>query len=370
MSLIASTFRLFGQALFALLSFVLLLIALCLFALGLGIGVGTGLSGGELSALPDSGGLSYRYLAGNPRSPNRLLSVLVTGPILGSPEDELSSWMSLGGVTYGYQVQDLLRKAAQDASIKGVLLHLQTPGGTIFGSRAIHEGIKAYQQASGRPVLVYIEGLAASGGVMAMVGADAIYADHGSLIGSIGVLGAELVYFDRPVAIDGGLLGGGIVTEGGIEQTVISAGRGKDLGNPFRRPSADEIRNLQNGVNNEYTAFVHLVAEQRNIDEAVIREQMGAQVFDNQTAQAYGLIDGTLSRNQAIARLAELARLGPGDYQLVRAQNGGGRFLQRLLGAMSGQPRPDTAAQVQAQICQTAVRLPLVYYGDLTSLCR
>src|SRR5690606_18222954 len=122
----------------------------------------------------------------------------------------------VAGMTYGYRIQQALEAAAKDDGIKGVLLEVDTPGGTIFGSQAIYEGIVRYREKTGRPVIAHVEGLAASGGVWAMVGADEIYADFGTSIGSIGVIGPMLTFYDRPTAFDGGLLGGGVTTERGI----------------------------------------------------------------------------------------------------------------------------------------------------------
>ena len=370
-SLLAAIGRAFGQAFTALLSFILLLVALILFSLGVGIGLGTQMGEGEFSADTDEH-TRYHTIGGNAQADARLLVLEVSGIILGSPLPELSSGLfgGLSGVTFGYQLQEQLEKAARDPNIKGVLLHIRTPGGTIFGSRAIYDGVQTFQ-ARGKPVLAYIEGLAASGGVIAMAGADAIYADHGSLIGSIGVIGPELTYFDRPMATDGGLLGGGIVTQGGVEHHVISAGRGKDLGNPFRRPSAEELQTLQTGVEHEYSAFVNLVAEARAIEAQVIREQMGAQIFDNQTAEQYGLIDGTLSRPQALAKLANLAKVK--DYRLVRPQDTSSSFLGGLFGRWLGTPptaNTDPQALIQAQLCQHTHTLILAYQGSLAQLCR
>jgi protease-4 len=205
------------------------------------------------------------------------------------------------------------------------------------------------------------------------VGATRIYADHGSLIGSIGVLGPQLLFFNKPVATDGGLLNSGIVTQGGIEQTIISAGRGKDLGNPFRRPTEEEIASLTQGVEAEYAAFVEHVADNRRIDAETIRDRMGAMVFDNATAQQYGLIDGTASRGEAIARLAELAKV-PKDYQVVRPGDGEGGMLRRLLSSRLGETRPPPEGRTSeairpSEIC-APVRTPLAYYGDPSTLCR
>ena len=252
------------------------------------------------------------------------------GVILGSAPRDLSSQFFRGDLSYGYTIRRVLEDAANDQNVKGVLLHLQTPGGTIYGARAIHDGVLAFKRTAKRPVIAFIEGLSASGGVMAMVGADKIYADHGSFIGSIGVLGPQILYYNKPIATDGGLLGGGITTREGIEQTIVTAGRGKDLGNPFRAPTAEEVQVLQGGVDTEYAHFVKHVSTFRKIDENVIRNDMGAHIFDNEKAQAFGLIDGTLDRNATIERLAESAKLGK-DYQLVRPRGEQGSFWAQFV---------------------------------------
>ncbi|RMH23343.1 MAG: S49 family peptidase, partial [Acidobacteria bacterium] len=329
--------RVLGQVVLAFIGFFALMFFLGLFVLGLGAGIGAALgAGGE--AVDGEG--PYVHVSGEKGSADRLLKITVEGLILGSPPREGDFyWDAFADVTYGYAVQDALRAAAEDDAIKGVLLHLRTPGGTIFGSRAIHDGVMAFRRSE-RPVVAWIEGLSASGGVMAMVGADAIYADHGSFVGSIGVIGPVLTYFDQPVATEGGILGGGVVTRDGIEQIIVHAGRGKDLGNPFRRPTAEELANLQAGLDHEYDAFVAHVAEHRHIEPEAIRQAMGAQIFDNATAEGYGLIDGTRSRDEALAALAELAGVAE-SYQLVRPRKHATSFWQLMsarLGLAPGLP--------------------------------
>jgi len=293
--------RIFGQTLFAIISFFVIIFLFSLFFIGLGTGVGVSTS--SFNKLKNIEQTDYNYVSGNKDSDNKLLTVPVSGIILGSaPEEDFGFGLS-DFLTYGYDIVDTLEDAAKDEGIKGIFMPFRTPGGTIFGSQAIYRAIKKYREDTGNPVVVYIEGMSASGGVMAMVAANSIYADYGSLIGSIGVLGPSLTYFNKPIAIDGGLFGGGIVTEGGIEQTAITAGRGKDIGNPFRKPSEEEIANLRAGVNNEYEDFVKHVAKNRNMAPEMIRNEMGAQIFDNKTAQAYGLIDGTQYRSEAISSL-------------------------------------------------------------------
>ncbi len=361
--------RIFGQTLFSIISFFIIIFLFSLFFIGLGTGVGVSTS--SFSKLQDVEEAGYSYVSGDEDSENKLLTVPVSGIILGSAPEEDFSFGLRDFLTYGYDIVDTLEDAAEDESIKGIFMPFRTPGGTIFGSQAIYRAINKYREATGNPVVVYIEGMSASGGVMAMVAANSIYADYGSLIGSIGVLGPSLTYFNKPIATDGGLFGGGIVTEGGIEQTAITAGRGKDIGNPFRKPSAEEVANLKAGVNNEYQNFVSHVAKNRNMEPEMIRNEMGAQIFDNKTAQAYGLIDGTQYRSEAINSLAKLAKLGD-DYKLVKPVYSRESLMNQLLGVIY---RPSSQIQsgqfaeqlLRQQICGNSRQLTLAYHGSLSS---
>lgn len=347
---------------------VIVFVGVIVFAVFAGIGAGMAASVRGPGLEPD-----YVYVSGKRDSRNKLLVLRVEGPILGSPPRDRATQFLLGGFTYGYQVQRLLEQASNKGEIKGVLLHMQTPGGTIFGSRAIHDGVVSYRQKARKPVVAFVEGLSASGGVMAMAGASKIFADHGSLTGSIGVLGPQWLYYNRPVAIDAGLLGTGIVTTGGIEQTIITAGRGKDLGNPFRRPTDEEIASLRRMIETEYDAFVRHVAEQRHLDPQVIRERMGAMIFDNETAAELGLIDGTRSQNEAMTELARMAEVA-GDYQVVRPGEEDGTLVRRLLLALldrdAAPPQMPFERFVREELCGAATRYPLAYYGDPAALCR
>lgn len=364
-------FKIFGLAFFALVSFVVLLFLFSLFFAGAGAGLGAMLGQRDLArfSTPEDS-LDLEPVYGDSSSENLLLLVPVDGIILGSPSLDFGPSLTLSGATYGYPIKELLRDAAEDERIQGVLLHMQTPGGTIYGSRAIFDGVKAYRETTDKPVFAFVEGLSASGGVMAMAGADKIFADRGSRVGSIGVIAGMLTYFDDPVATEGGLMGGGIETRGGIEHTIIAAGRGKDIGNPFRRPTEEEISVLQAGADDEYDRFVSLVAENRPIAESVIRDTMGALIFGNAMAESYGLIDGTLNREETIRRLAEQAGVAD-DFQLVAKRSGSRKFWRQLLSLWDGAEVASDSVEraVRRDLCRAATRLPLAYHGDLSALC-
>ncbi len=313
---------------------------------------------------------SYRFVSGQENAQNRLLEVTIDGVILNSELQGLEATM--GGVTNGYAIQKQLEQASKDDKIKGIFLKIRSPGGTIVGSDVIYNAVKTYREKTKKPVVAYIDGFSASGGVMSMVAADKIYAAPGSMVGSIGVVMGAFYYYDDPTAINEGIFGGGIVTRNGIKQTIVSAGRSKDLGNPFRKPTGEELRVIREGTNREYDSFVKLVAQARGIEERTIKDKMGALIFDNAAAQGFKLIDETKSQTQAIAALAKQANVGE-NYQLIKIQ-AEPNFLGSLLGATSAHtPAAYTTsnqALLQKELCGIVEsRTPMVYHGNVNGLC-
>jgi len=321
-----------------------------------------------IAAVSDSGGNGEDVVYGEAGAPGKLLSIPVTGVILGE-ELEPAGFFGLPGVVYGYEVREKLRKAAEDSDIAGVILEFETPGGTIFGSRAIAAGIEEYRAKTGKPVVAFVAGLSASGGMYAMAPADLILADYGSLVGSIGVTMGAVEYWDGIFATEGGILGGGVTTRNGIIFQPITAGRSKDVGAPYRPLTEQEKAELQRGVENEYAEFVRYVAAKREIPEATIRDRIGAMVYDNATAQELGLIDGTADRPEAYARAAALAGLEAGKFRVVR-ETGGGWSWGRLLGklGLGSGDRAEAPAAGPTRICFPAHAI-LAYYGDPVALC-
>lgn len=312
--------------------------------------------------------LEFRYVDGDEESENYLLELRINGPILNSPSN--SGFFGLdSSVTYAYQFQKLMEKVAEDDRIQGIFLRVSTPGGTVVGSNVVYDALAAYKEATDSPIYAYVEGLSASGGVWSMVAADQILAAPGSVIGSIGVIGPTLVYFNNPVALDGGLLGGGVTTEGGIQQFVISAGKGKDLGNPFRPPTEEELENWRVNINNEYDDFVTHVAANRDITEQTLRQDMGAFIFGTEQAEQYNLIDGTSGRPEAISALAESLELGE-DYQLVRVGYDEPSLIEILLGRAPVElTYEQEQAIIQQDLCDLQTYSFLAYYGDVYQLC-
>ncbi|WP_461022659.1 S49 family peptidase [Thalassiella azotivora] len=297
---------------------------------------------------------------------HRLVSVEVTGVILGDASD---GGAFVGG-TYGYEVADVIDGLdAEDAD--GLVLELNTPGGTIYGSKAIADAVERYQERTGNAVLAYVRGTSASGGVYAMSGADEVVADHGTLVGSIGVIMGPFDRYRDVTGIPGSLLEPGVETQGGVTQEYLSKGKGKDLGNPYRDMTAEERAVLDAGLESEYTQFVDWVSQARGIPAQTIRDELGAYVFDPRTAVENGLVDDVMNRDEAFRRAAELNDVDPDDTRVDRVASDD--FLTLLLGA-SADPGaaqdagPSTGAR-PGVLC-TGTPIVLALHGDLAAVCR
>lgn len=304
------------------------------------------------------------HVYGLETSNNKLVSVPIHGLILGSPTEETKvlEVFSDMGITYGYEVKELLAELAEDDEIKGIILDIDSPGGTIFGSQAIADGVAEYKEKTGKPVIAFVSGMAASGGYWSAASADEIMADSGTAIGSIGVITGPFKHYQDVISESSGLLGGGVETTNGISTQYITAGSYKDLGNPYREMSQQEKDTLQESVNQTYAKFVSYVSQQRSIPEETITGSLGALIYGDIQALERKLIDKQLSKDETYEYLA--LKAGVTDYQVVEPLKEE-TFVDALLGAYS----KHTILSQQAHSCSLAAQ-PLVFAGSLTSVCR
>jgi len=278
---------------------------------------------------PSADTTSYETVWGKDDAAHTLRAIDVKGAIMAGQD----SGMGLTAATYGYEVADTIDKIGKD-DVDGLVLRMDTPGGTINGSRAIGEAVIRYRERTGHKVVAVVEGMSASGGMFAMAPADRIIADHGTLVGSIGVISGPFQQYKDVKAIDGGILGGGVTTTGGITSEYISQGKGKDFGNPWRAMTAEERKTWSDGLATEYAGFTSWVAQHRKIPESTIRNDLGAHIFDPQTAKKKGLVDDVMGRDQAYAEAAKANGLDPADTRLEAASMPG--FLQSLMQSRAG----------------------------------
>ncbi len=323
--------------------------------------VGLAAAGGDSAP----SGPSTETVWGAANAPARLFAVPVTGVILGGQSDGVT----FGGATYGYDVADII-DALETGDADGLILELNTPGGTIYGSRAIADAVERYQKRTGNQVMAYVQGMSASGGMYAMAGADQIVADHGSLVGSIGVVMGPFQRFRDVTGIPGSLLEPGVTTEGGVTEEHLTRGRGKDFGNPYRDMTEEERAVLGAGLDREYGEFVAWVSQARGIPPQTIVDELGAFVFDGYSAVDRGLVDQVLGREEAYRYAAEMNGVNPDDTRVDRMVATG--FLESFLAANSpvrGAGAGVTAGGPGRSIVCTGAPLVLAYHGELSAAC-
>jgi protease-4 len=313
---------------------------------------------------------SYQTIYGDSTATHKILSIPINGPIEGSSRDsaDFASIFGDDSTVYGYDLKQELIAAANTGEYDGVVLEVNSPGGTIYGSKAISDGIDYFKDKTNKPVYASIQGLAASGAYWASSGADRIIADYGTGIGSIGVIYGPFTYFDQVKAIDGGILGGGVTTENGIEQYYITAGDGKDGGNPFRRLTDNEKAIIQQGVNDSYEQFVTHVESTRKITADVIKNDIGAHLYGETQALHKKLIDSTGSKDDVYRAIAEKEGIQT-DYRVVSSHISKGDFWSSLGSRFINSDKKASNSKRQPAICTGSVTVPLAIEATPAQFC-
>lgn len=182
-----------------------------------------------------------------------------------------------------------LRKAAKDKHIKGILIRMNTPGGTVATSQEITDAVNAVK-AEGKPVYVSMADLSASGGYYVAAASDKIYALPGSITGSIGVI-MHLMNFKT--------LGEKV----GIADVVIKSGPFKDIASPYRAMTDEERSILQAMIADSYDQFVTSVAKGRKMKVEDVKKLADGRIYTGRQAKKNGLIDELGGYDEALDAL-------------------------------------------------------------------
>ncbi|TQQ48923.1 signal peptide peptidase SppA [Vibrio cholerae] len=222
------------------------------------------------------------------------------------------------GTVGGDTVAGLLREARNDSNVKAVVLRVDSPGGSAFASEVIRNEIEALK-AAGKPVVVSMSSLAASGGYWISMSADKIVAQPTTLTGSIGIF-SVITTFEK------GLNNLGIYTDG-VGTTPFS---GQGLTTGLTQGAKDAI---QLGIEHGYQRFISLVAEKRGLTLKAVDELAQGRVWTAQDAQTLGLVDQLGDFDDAVHLAADLAQLDQYNlYWVEEPLTPAQQFLQDLLG--------------------------------------
>jgi protease IV len=196
------------------------------------------------------------------------------------------------------EVEDLIRDLKlyrENPQVKAVVIRINSPGGVVGPTQELHQALMRVREA-GKPVVASLGSVAASGGYYTAVAADRIFANPGTLTGSIGVI-MQMANVES------------LFKKVGVDYVVVKAGRYKDIGNFTRPMTPEERRVLQTLLDDVHAQFIDAVATGRNLDRADVVKFADGRVFSGTQAKDLKMIDTLGSFEDAINEAAKLAGL-------------------------------------------------------------
>ena len=206
---------------------------------------------------------------------DKILLLDVSGVILEGPHRILGL---TSGVTSPSRIKEELEKAAKDGRIKAVVLKINSPGGTVSAADVILHELKEFKAHKGVPVVVCLQGLAASGGYYVAQAGDAVIAYPTCITGSIGVIAMK---FNLQ----------GLMEKVGVGEDVVKTGKWKDFWSPFRPATPQEKEMMQHIIDDFYREFVNVVAQGRNLSLKQTLAVADGRIFTASQAKDLGLVD-------------------------------------------------------------------------------
>jgi protease IV len=214
-----------------------------------------------------------------------------------------------------------IKKFRDDDSIKAIILHVNSPGGGVAASEEIYREVKRVRDDHKKRIVASIETVGASGAYYISSATNKIYADNGSIVGSIGVI-AEWVNY------------GDLMRWAKLKQEVLKVGEFKDTGDPSRSLTPAERAYMQSLIDNMYGQFVQAVAEGRHEKEADIKTIADGRVWTGQEALGMHLIDQIADFQGAIYDTAKSVGI-KGEPTLVHPESRHETLFDLLFGDLS-----------------------------------
>ena len=217
--------------------------------------------------------------------------------------------ISLQGIIQGQLARDIyqqLKVAGRDRRVKGLIIRVNSPGGTISASDQIYQQIRDFRSKENKPVVAFMQGVAASGGYYTSVACEKIIAEPTTITGSIGVISSYLVVQEL------------LEEKLGVMPVTIKSGQKKDWPSSFREPAPEEIQYMQDKlITPAFERFVEVIAEGRKgiLESDEIRRLADGGIYGAQEALDEKLIDDIGYLDEAIDTVKSLA--GISNAQVV-----------------------------------------------------
>lgn len=256
-----------------------MLIGLCVVA------IPVGLFAKRVGPNPDDGTTDNSWAV---KFNDRIQIISIEGTI---EDDDRDSILSIGSGSSSTVRK--LEKALKNKKVKGVLLRINSPGGTIGASQELNDAVKKLKKE--KPVVVSMGDTAASGGYYVACAADKIFANPGTLTGSIGVIISMVNIKDLADKI-------------GIQPKIVKSGPFKDITSMYRPMTEEEKAILQELISDNYDQFVTAVSEGRSMKKEEVKKIADGRVYSGRQALALKLIDKLGTKNDALTELQNLCK--------------------------------------------------------------
>lgn len=269
---------------------------------------------------------------------------------------EIGDGVAAPGSIGGLSTSNLIRLAREDDNIKAIVLRVDSPGGSAFGSELIRRELEL-TRAAGKPVVVSMGNVAASGGYWISMAADEVIADPSTVTGSIGVF-ALFPTVDKVMDKVG-------IHSGGQPTTWLG-----DAGNPTRPMDPRFGQLIQASIDNVYGQFTAKAAAARKTTPEKIDAVAQGRVWTGAQAKERGLVDTLGSFGDAIKSAAKRAKV-VGEPRIVYIEREGSKFdkIVEFFGGSTAQAAVgdmiDAAVERQAKAVLTPAGIPLGVAGNV-----
>jgi protease-4 len=261
----------------------------------------------NVNIIPSVKPLEEKVIEGEGRS--KLLLADITGFISEKDSDGINLTREKPSTVS--QMKEILTKAEKDEDIAGLILRINSPGGTVAASDIIYHEIKRFENRRKIPVYACITGIGTSGAYYIATASDLIIAHPASITGSIGVL---VLSFNVE----------GLLDKVGVTEKTIKSGANKDIMSPFRASTPEEQKIMQTIVDGFAARFRGVVLSRRNnkLSEKELEKLADGRIYTADQALAAGLIDRVEYLDDAIAKMKK--SLGISEAKVVSYYRPGG----------------------------------------------
>ncbi len=221
-----------------------------------------------------------------------------------------------GPILTGGRVVRLIEQYGEDPAILALVVQVNSPGGGVAASQEIYHALLRFRKR-GKVVLTSMEGVGASGGYYVALASEKIYANAGTITGSIGVI-LQVGNIE------------GLLKKVGLKIEVMKSGVLKDVGSPLRPMSAGDRAILQQVIDDAYKQFVRAVSVGRKMPVEAVRKIADGRIFTGERAKGLGLIDEIGTLEDAIREAGRMAGIKgrPRVHEERRRLRG---WIERLL---------------------------------------